>query len=75
MNSPAGEFDWTVWAPWTEYLAGTRSVATVSVEDGVRICIAMLRQERFVEGTIAGLVQSGALTELAGRLRQFSSGD
>jgi hypothetical protein len=75
LRSAAQEFDWTTWKPWPEYLAGTRSIVTASVEDALRVCSAMLRQERFVEGTIAGLVQSGTLTQLADRLRQGAVGN
>ena len=64
------EFDWTTWRPWPEYLSGARKISAAGLHDALRVGVAMLRQERFVEGTITGMVQSGKIGELAGVFRR-----
>jgi len=63
-------FDWMTWLQ-TERGAALRdrpeALAAASVDDLAKLITAIVRSDRFVEGSIAGAFESGLLTRIAQR--------
>jgi hypothetical protein len=63
-------FDWRSWLETAEgrtFLDRPESVARATPEDLARLLTAIVRSDRFVEGSIAGAFESGLLARIARR--------
>jgi hypothetical protein len=63
-------FDWMTWLQTDEGAAfrdRPDALATASPDDLARLLTAIVRSDRFVEGSIAGAFESGLLTRIAQR--------
>ena len=69
-------FDWPAWLATTDgqRLRDPAAVATASVEDLRRLLTAVLRSDRFTEGSIAGAWESGLLLAIVRRARELAVG-
>lgn len=67
-------FDWSTWlgSPEGRRFHEPDRVATASAEDLPRLVTAIVRSERFGEGSIAGAYESGLLTAIARRAAELA---
>jgi hypothetical protein len=68
-------FDWMAWiaSPAGKALASSpRAVATASEDDLGRLLTAIVRSDRFNEGSLAGAWESGMLTAIVRRARELA---
>jgi hypothetical protein len=63
-------FAWPQWEGVSRYRGG-REVAAAPVADAVRLITAVLRSERFTDGSIAGAIEDGTLGAAVQRLRRW----
>jgi hypothetical protein len=68
-------FDWTAWlaTPRGEELRQPAAVATASPEELANLLTAIVRSERFSEGSLEGALESGLLLAIARRARMLLS--
>ncbi|HEX6128986.1 MAG TPA: DUF6508 domain-containing protein [Candidatus Limnocylindria bacterium] len=66
-------FDWPAWlqSPEGSALRDPEGVARAEPEDLARLLTAILRSERFTDGSIAGAYESGLLTAIVRRAREL----
>jgi hypothetical protein len=69
-------FDWPAWldGPEGSRLREPSAVAGASAGDLGRLLTAILRSDRFTEGSLAGAFESGLLTAIARRAKELSDG-
>jgi hypothetical protein len=65
-------FDWMAWPDLDRYRTGAGTEAA-PVTDAVRLITAIVRSERFSDGSIEGALRSGALLGALGRLRRWTA--
>ncbi|MEA2687340.1 MAG: hypothetical protein QOE93_2535 [Actinomycetota bacterium] len=63
-------FDWPAWDGVARYRTGT-GLDDAPVADAVRMATAIVRGDRFSEGTIAGTLDDGTLPAVLRRLRRW----
>src|ERR1700761_1869980 len=63
-------FDWMHWSGNSRYEGG-RGLASAPVTEAVRMMTALIRGERFADGTIAAALEDGTLTAVVGRIRRW----
>lgn len=63
-------FDWMNWDGGQRYPAG-QGLDEAPVTDALRLTTAVIRGERFFEGTIATALEDGALAAIVQRLRRW----
>ena len=69
------------WPEWLETDEGRRlvhdpaAVAHANAQQLIKLTTAIVRSERFGEGSIEGAFESGLLTAITGRARELSAGD
>jgi hypothetical protein len=63
-------FAWPQWDGITRYRTG-RGMAAAPVADAVRMVTAVIRSERFTDGSIAGAIEDGTLPAALERLRRW----
>jgi len=68
-------FDWTAWlaTPRGEELRQPAALATASPEELANLLTAIVRSERFSEGSLEGALESGLLLAIARRARMLLS--
>lgn len=70
-------FDWNAWAvtdPGSALTTDPKAVATASPEDIARLLTALVRGDRFFEGTLAGAFESGMMLAVAERCAALLQG-
>jgi hypothetical protein len=66
-------FAWPDWSDLPRYRDDPAGLASAPVADALRMVIAILRSERFTDGSIEGALQSGLLQAALGRLRRWAA--
>lgn len=69
-------FDWMTWLSTPEgrrLLSDRGNVADASIEQLMRLVTALVRQERFAEGALAGAYESGMLAAIARRAEELAA--
>ena len=64
-------FPWPDWAGTARYKADPAALEQAPVTDAVRLLVAILRSERFTDGSIEGALQSGVMQAALARLRRW----
>lgn len=64
-------FAWTEWLETHGHLLEAESISSAEPPDIIRIATALIRSERFSEGTIASSISSGLLQAILERLRRW----
>ena len=68
-------FDWMKWDGVRRYKDDPAALQSAPVADAVRLVIAILRSERFTDGSIEGALQSGLMQTALARLRRWHEED
>ncbi|HUQ39741.1 MAG TPA: DUF6508 domain-containing protein [Acidimicrobiales bacterium] len=63
-------FDWMDWGGFQRHPCG-EGLAAAPVADAVRMATAVVRGDRFGEGTLANAIADGTLRAIVGRLRRW----
>ncbi|HEY8543971.1 MAG TPA: DUF6508 domain-containing protein [Acidimicrobiales bacterium] len=64
-------FAWPDWDGTARYTADPAALEQAPVTDAVRLLVAILRSERFTDGSIEGALQSGVMQAALARLRRW----
>lgn len=62
-------FDWVEWIETHSHMRKPESIPSAEPADMIRVVTALIRSERFSEGTIASAITSGLLRAILERLR------
>lgn len=65
-------FDWPSWLPGAQRLVEPGGIEEADVEALQRLLTAIVRQDRFVEGALAGAFESGLLVRILRRIRELA---
>lgn len=66
-------FEWPDWADLPHYRDDPTRLADAPVADAVRMITAILRSERFTDGSIEGALESGLLLAALARVRTWAA--
>lgn len=66
-------YDWPDWADLPRYRDDPAALDAAPVADAVRMVVAVIRSERFSDGSIAGALGSGLLQTALGRIRRWAA--
>jgi hypothetical protein len=64
-------FDWNAWYQGGDRIPGAAEVARGSAAEAARLATAIVRAERFSEGTLANALADGTLEAALARLRRW----
>jgi len=66
-------YDWPDWPDLPRYRDDPGALSDAPVADAVRMVVAVLRSERFSDGSIGGALDSGLLQSALGRIRRWAA--
>jgi hypothetical protein len=66
-------FDWPSWRPEAERLVEQNGIESADLETCRRLLTVLTRQERFVENSLRGHVESGVVAQLVRRLAELTT--
>jgi hypothetical protein len=66
-------YDWPDWADLSRYRDDPAALADAPVADAVRMVVAIVRSERFSDGSLEGALTSGLLQTALGRIRGWAA--
>ncbi|MGV3758366.1 MAG: DUF6508 domain-containing protein [Actinomycetota bacterium] len=66
-------YDWPVWPDLPRYRDEPALLADAPVADAVRMVVAVIRSERFSDGSLEGALTSGLLQTALARIRRWAA--